>query len=133
MWSPRTFEIMMFKWPDLVWSFPAISQEAKAAVTARDPWRSLSLLFGFRANGAYSMKQYRQFFRDRRVGAWRAALLLTAVFPGRIANFVAIAYLGLRGVARGAGLYDLTIGSPFSNWFSRRLAARLSAPRRAAL
>src|SRR6185437_1636511 len=48
-WRGRQFEIWMFKWPGLVWSFPLISAEAKSAVIPRKPWRNAAKLLLFRA------------------------------------------------------------------------------------
>lgn len=52
-WTPRSFEIWMHKWPELVWSTPR-SVEAKRAVTSREPWRNPLTLLLHRANGSYS-------------------------------------------------------------------------------
>ncbi len=51
-WTARAFEIWMFLWPDLIWSFP-LSEPAKAAVTPREPWRRLRTLLLFRACGSF--------------------------------------------------------------------------------
>src|SRR5262249_5397926 len=38
-WSARSFDIWMFKWPDLIWSFPHLPPGAKRAVCPREPWK----------------------------------------------------------------------------------------------
>lgn len=125
MWSARSFEIWMLKWPALVWS-SAAGDAAKRRVTAREPWRNARLLFSFRANGAYSLAEYRRFFGQSRIGWWRAVMIGIAVFPGRLANLITVAYLTIaaRTPSTTAGLYNLVACSRFSNDFSRRLAAR---------
>ena len=40
-WLPRNFEIWMFKWPKLVWSFKNISAEAMLIVSYKEPWRKI--------------------------------------------------------------------------------------------
>lgn len=123
MWSARGFEIWMFMWPALVWSFPGFSDGAKARVTAREPWRIPRKLLGFRANGSYSLREYRKFFAGRRVGPWRIMLLCLALFPGQIANLVALTLLlVMRGRYRAA-CYALAWNSRFSIGLSRRLAS----------
>ena len=59
-WSSRTFEIWMFKWPRLVWSLPARLDEAKAAVTPREPWRHTGRLVNMKAQGCYGLDEYRR-------------------------------------------------------------------------
>lgn len=41
LWSPKKFEVSMFKWPDLIWSFDNYSEEDKKKVIIMDPWLSL--------------------------------------------------------------------------------------------
>jgi glycosyltransferase involved in cell wall biosynthesis len=64
-WLARGFEIFMFRWPELVWSFPGISDEAKRSITLREPWRSWRVLLLQRAYGRYSQREYRTLLRDR--------------------------------------------------------------------
>lgn len=122
MWSARGFEIWMFMWPSLIWSFDGYSADAKARVTAADPWRIPRKMLGFRANGSYGMVEYRRHFGQRRVGAWRLALLGFALFPGRIANLIALALLlAMRGRYRAA-CYALSWNSRFATRIGQRLA-----------
>ena len=44
-WLARYFEIWMFKWPGLVWSFPHLPDSAKSRVCHKEPWRSPKTLF----------------------------------------------------------------------------------------
>jgi glycosyltransferase involved in cell wall biosynthesis len=57
-WNVRAFDIFMLCWPKLVWSFEGVSDEAKRAVTPREPWRLLRVLLLQRAFGRYSMREY---------------------------------------------------------------------------
>lgn len=123
MWSARGFEIWMFMWPRLIWSFPRFSDQARTQVTVAEPWRVPRKMLGFRANGSYSMVEYRRFFAKRPVSVWRFALLCFAIFPGRAANLTAILLLlGLRGRYRAA-CYALAWNSRFSSLIGQRLAA----------
>lgn len=124
MWSARGFEIWMFMWPEMIWSFPGFSDAARAKVTAREPWRIPRKMLGFRANGSYSLGEYRRFFGQRRIGAWRLPLLAFALTPGRAANLVAMSLLlAMRGHYRPA-CYALAWSSRFAGGLSRRMAER---------
>ena len=92
-WTARSFDIWMFKWPELVWSLPDISDDAKYRVTPREPWRILKTLLTFRAMGAYSSKAYHDKVRTRTIG-WgqRAVPFLVSILPGGILNLLGVAY-----------------------------------------
>ncbi len=51
-WTARSFDIWMFKWPELVWSLPDISDNVKIRVTPRKPWRILKNLAYFPRHGS---------------------------------------------------------------------------------
>ena len=121
MWRPRGFEIWAFKWPSLIWSFDAYSDEAKEKVTPREPWRRFSWLLGYRALGAYSRAEYDRYFADRLAGYERLVPRLVAAFPGRLANVIGVVVLALSGKGGGAVAYDLVTCSRYSNAASRFL------------
>ncbi|HEY0142002.1 MAG TPA: glycosyltransferase family 2 protein [Thermoanaerobaculia bacterium] len=72
MWTARGFEIWMFKWPELIWSF-RFPDEAKRRVTAREPWRNVANLARFRAIGGFGPAEHERWIRAR-----SASRLLTA-------------------------------------------------------
>lgn len=124
MWSSRGFEIWMFKWPDLIWSFGGFSKAAKEKVIAREPWRVPRKMLGFRANGSYGMAEYRQFLAPRAIGLWRLALQAFALLPGSLANLIAMLFLlSMKGRYRAA-CFALAWNSRFSGPISRKLAAQ---------
>ena len=55
MWTSRGFEIWMFKWPRLVWSFDDFSDNDKERICPLDPFRNPRRIFFLRATGAYSI------------------------------------------------------------------------------
>jgi abequosyltransferase len=112
-WTAREFEIWMFKWPTLVWNLRAPSDEAKAAVTSREPWRELARLVFFRGKGSYSLDVYAKWLRSRS-NSWlnRFAAYLLAITPGKLVNAVALFYLRFIRSDKapgdiGLGIYDL--------------------------
>lgn len=95
-WTERSFDVWMFKWPELVWSFPGLSDDAKNRITRREPWRLLKNLLVYRAMGAYSSKVYHDRVRDRIPDpAGRAIPRLVSLLPGRILNLLGVAYFSL--------------------------------------
>ena len=74
-WVARSFEIWMFKWPNLVWSFPDYPDWAKKRVVLREPWRSPQRLLQNRATGHYSLKEYHAWLEPRLPSLWSKALL----------------------------------------------------------
>jgi glycosyltransferase involved in cell wall biosynthesis len=84
-WTPRSFDIWMFKWPRLVWSFNDISDGAKRSVSPREPWRDIRKLFFQRSEGGYNLEIYRKYFSSMRVDVlWKICALMVACFPRRI-------------------------------------------------
>ena len=92
MWAPRWFEIWMFKWPQLVWSFGDFSDRAKAAVCAREPWRDLKALLFCRATGSYGTGEYRRLLSGKAGAPGRVIALGIALIPGILANALASLY-----------------------------------------
>jgi glycosyltransferase involved in cell wall biosynthesis len=118
MWRPREFEIWMFKWPSLIWSMPAPSPAAKAALCAAEPWRDFRKLVMQRANGAYSLREYQRWIAPR-VGTFVEGLpaRLAALVPGGLANVAALLYYRTVRRASPLSLYDTRSSRHyFRNW-----------------
>jgi glycosyltransferase involved in cell wall biosynthesis len=95
-WTERSFDIWMFKWPELVWSLPDLSDDVKTRITRREPWRLLRNLLVYRAMGAYSSKVYRDKVRSRIQDRGRRAVpRLVSLLPGRLLNLLGIVYFSL--------------------------------------
>lgn len=128
MWTPRGFEIWMFKWPELIWSFAHFSDSAKLRVCHREPWRSERTLFYYRATGAYSLCEFRKFLLNRSVGIARVIAYAVGVIPATVANLIAVIYLSLKRAPQMA-IYDVlrsrhttTAGRLFARAFKRRVS-----------
>jgi len=97
-WTSRSFDIWMFKWPKLVWSFDHITQAAKMKICEREPWRNLGNLVTQRTFGAYSIKSYRQFFLTVQAGSlWKFCAWLIATCPRKIIFVLYYLYSRIRG------------------------------------
>lgn len=91
-WTSRAFQIWMFGWPKLMWSFDSITEEVKAKITPKEPWNNLRTLAIERAFGSYSQQEYQLYLKGRFEGRVRQLLaLLIAVTPRVL--FVIVAYL----------------------------------------
>ena len=111
MWSPRGFEIWLFKWPRLVWSFGGFTDAEKSAVSPLHPWHQLRKIFMYRAIGGYGLAEYRQHFGERMPMVSRALLLAIALVPGRLANSLAGAYCLFSPGKGRMSLHDLVHSS----------------------
>jgi len=126
MRSSRYFEIWMFAWPNLIWSFPHYSDLAKRQVCPKEPWRHNRTLLLFRAIGAFSSTEYSNFLAKRLNSRWdKFAARLIASFPGSIANLIGVAYYYLSGRPPGQFLLDL-VKSPF--YFARAFNRPTTSP-----
>jgi len=125
MWSARGFEIWMFRWPKLIWSFGDYSDEAKSHVCPREPWRLLKNLAFYRANGGYTMTEYRRFLFDRASGVSRVFPFLIAIAPAFLVNTLASLYCIAVKRGASAGVYDLA-RSRHATWISRLVARILN-------
>ena len=107
-WTPRAFEIWMFKWPQLIWSFEQFGTDTKAAVSPPEPWKSFKTLLLFRAKGAYSLRDYRAWFKPRLpLGPARWRALAVALLPGTLSNAMMICGIHLFYPHSGVALVDL--------------------------
>jgi hypothetical protein len=126
MWTSRGFEIWMFKWPELIWSFVGYSDAAKSKVTARQPWTNVRRLVHSRAVGSYSSSEYRRFLSERAAGRDRLRAWAVASLPGSIANAISGLYCLLVNRKARLTAYDLS-RSKHGTWISRFAARTLRA------
>ena len=97
-WSPRSFDIWMFKWPRLVWSFENIGPEAKTRISSKKPWMRFKALVVQRSMGRYSIQIYRRYLAALRVNAaWKACAWIIAYLPRGILIRFHYLYAFLKG------------------------------------
>lgn len=122
MWTSRGFEIWMFKWPRLVWSFDDFSVGDKQCICALEPWRNPMQLFSMRATGAYSSTELHKFISPCLHGAdWLKAYLI-AVFPATLANLFHIVYFAWTNQPESMAWYDLLrchYSTKFNRWIAK--------------
>jgi len=84
-WTPRDFDIWMFKWPKLIWSFDDISLETKLRIVSREPWRNFKNLIVHRRTGSYNIQSYHRYLSTVEASAvWKFFAWVIAVFPIKI-------------------------------------------------
>lgn len=120
MWTPRGFEIWMFKWPQLIWSFSDFSNQAKETICPREPWRQIMRIFFYRAIGGYTTTSYHQFMRGKANVLMQSMFLIVAIFPAKMANFLSVIYCAFLGKSALMALYDLSY-SRYGTWASRKI------------
>ena len=125
MWTARGFEIWMFKWPNLVWSFAGYSDAAKGRISPREPWRNFMRLALYRAIGSYSLTEYCHCWEGQPASLAKGAAFLIATLPAEAMNMLASLYLLLLNRKARTTVYDLSRSSP-SNPLSRVIARLLS-------
>jgi glycosyltransferase involved in cell wall biosynthesis len=119
-WAPRGFEIWMFKWPGLIWSFPGFTDTVKARVCPRQPWRGLKALLTHRARGAYSMEEYRRWIAPQTGSFWRKIVAwAVAVTPGHLVNTLCLLYCVIFSGQNRISRFDL-LNSRFSIFAHRK-------------
>jgi glycosyltransferase involved in cell wall biosynthesis len=128
MWTSRSFEIWMYMWPNLVWSFADFSDTAKRKVCRREPWRSAKALFHNRALGAYTVSEYRQYWSVGENKLERLTAYVLSRFPAPVANFIMVFYFSLSKARSQLALHDL-LHSLKASWASHFLARILGVAR----
>lgn len=110
-WTSRGFEIFMFQWPQLVWSFPGVADAVKRSVLPREPWRLWRVLLLQRAYGRYSTREYQAYLRGRLASPVARALSNTiARIPQRLLYVPAWIFAHLKYADRRFFLFNLDAG-----------------------
>lgn len=117
-YSPKMFETFAISLPSVVWALP-LSEVAKNKIHLEQPWRSLQELLFYRAVGAYSLSEYRQWIRPRLRSRLEAVTpAFTAIIPGSLINIIFVLYYALtrrrfKGVWEPALMLQVLEGSRF--------------------
>ena len=111
MWSARTFEVWMFLWPKLVWSFPGFSNQAKRKVCRKEPWRNHKALFHNRALGSYSLSEFKKISEKNLSKSEKTAAFCLSIFPASLANMIMVLYFSTKTPSSRMALHDLLYSS----------------------
>jgi abequosyltransferase len=97
-WSSRSFDIWMFQFPKLIWSFPHYSDAAKRKVYPQKPWQRADRLLRYRASGHYTMKEYAEKIAPLMTSMMHKCMACgVAMIPGEIVNGLVSLYAYFTG------------------------------------
>jgi abequosyltransferase len=92
-WTQRTFEIWLFKWANLLYSFTNLSESARKNYRPKPSLAKLKNIIAIRATGTYSLKDYHKYFASKDSPLWwRLVTLIIALLPACIVNLAVITY-----------------------------------------
>jgi abequosyltransferase len=123
-WSPRTFEIWIFKWPHLVWSFTHFSALARRCVSPQYPATNFKTLVWYRAIGAYGPVEWEWLSAGENRTPVHVLAGFAAHLPMRLVNagLALYCFFSRHGDA-SMKLYDLAraqVASRLTIWLARR-------------
>lgn len=112
-WTSRTFEIWMFKWPQIIWSLKLFLDVDKKKIVLAEPWRNFKNLMLLRAMGNYTFIEYKKKLKYRVNGKMESLFLrVLSVVPGKLVNLICFLYTIIFSKAKTFTLTDLR-SSPF--------------------
>jgi glycosyltransferase involved in cell wall biosynthesis len=107
-WTKRSFEIWMFKWPELIRSFTHISSRARKKFEPGHSWRRFGQVVVMRATGEYTMPDFDTWFPPQYPSRWwRVLVYLIALVPASFVNFLLLPFLRLAGKNSQLAVYCL--------------------------
>ncbi|MDA9030978.1 glycosyltransferase [Candidatus Pseudothioglobus singularis] len=91
-WTPRSFEIWYFKWPNLIWSFENITTQVKNNITSRNPWNRGLTLLKSRAMGEYSYSIFRKSLASSGTSKHRLRNAFISLLPVTLLNLILVIF-----------------------------------------
>ena len=97
-WTNRAVEIIMFRWPQLLLSFDAISLSVRQKYQYRTVGQKIKKLIVLRSLGYYTVEDYHQWFSsDGGSSFWHNWAKGIAYMPVGLAQFIIACYSKIRG------------------------------------
>lgn len=123
LWTARAFQIWMFNWPRLIWSFDHLDMQARQNVSPQFPASSLRTLLWYRAIGAYGPHEKARLLRDGDRSHIHSLAGIVGYLPVKPLNaaLAIYCYFSRHGDAR-MKLYDLSrvsVASHIASWLAR--------------
>jgi len=124
MWTARSFDIWMLKWPNLIWSFPDYSDTEKQRICSREPWRRIKLLLKIRALGYYTANEYHNMWQNESRSLDRLFAYLISISPPTLINISMVIFYKFSFKNNSRIMIDLS-NSPHAGLVSRFLLKML--------
>ncbi len=119
-YGPRRFDIWMFRWPGLVWSFSRFSRKSRESVALEAPWAHPQALFTARGNGVYDLGVFARRILPRRLAPWRLlAALIIASLPQALPWLTMHLYWAFTSRGDPTTRYDWLFSPAYDRWFTR--------------
>jgi abequosyltransferase len=117
-WGSKVFEIWLFKWPLLIWSFPLFSDTLKQAVVKKEQWKRLCVLLRFRASYCYFLEDYNKWLAQSTQSRWyKLGAKRIAQLPIGILSILLILYLFVFEPRSKGSIYEIIMNSQFRKIF----------------
>jgi glycosyltransferase involved in cell wall biosynthesis len=108
LWTSKGFEIWMFKWPNIIWSFQNFPNSAKEQICQKEPWNEIKTLLANRATGVFGINEYYYYLESRISSRWkRNVAKIIARLPGCVLNMCLLVYYKIFHKKSGMPEYDL--------------------------
>lgn len=120
-WTPHSFKIWNFIWPNLILNSKRLSDDSKRAVVNRDPWRRVLTVLKSRAMGEYDMNVFHQFLQQRLRRNQRYLFLLIAALPRGLLNLLLLLFCLIFRRSNQYVIYNFIVASPYPR-FSRAMS-----------
>ncbi len=92
-WTSKSFEIWMCNWPNLLYSFKHISEQAREKYQPPPSWLKLKDIIIYRAKEQFSLKGYRKLLASEDSSIWwKMITLIIAIVPSTITKLVIFSY-----------------------------------------
>lgn len=112
-WTPRSFEIWNFKWPQLVWSSTRLTPTEKKIICPEQPWHRLFSIIKSRAMGEYGLGVFNRFLKQELTPLNSGAFVAIAITPKIVANFSLLLYCLVFKRAGLYTIYNFVVSSPY--------------------
>ena len=107
-WASRSFEIWLYKWPNLLYSFTHIPEQVRQKYLLTKFWPKLKYVISSRAKGSFSLNEFQKCFSSKNTPLWwKMASFCIAVIPCSIVNFVILSYGKMMKKESRMAIYDL--------------------------
>ena len=98
-WTSRSFQIWLFKWPNLLSSFKLIIKENKLKYSTSPSLYRLKKILEHRASNSYNYKVFKNSFLNKNLPIyWISILYLISIYPSKLLHFLINSYVETKNI-----------------------------------